>query len=103
MSITVVLRDSTARLTMLGRFDFEVHREFKDAYSNLLNNAAIREIEVELSRVDYLDSSALGMLILMNERLKSAGKTVSLLHPSPVVAQVLEVANFSKIFTIKTT
>jgi anti-anti-sigma factor len=90
-----------ARISMTGRFDFEVHREFKDAYTGLLGNVALREIEVEMNKVDYLDSSALGMLILMNDRAKNANKSVILLNPSKVVAQVLDVANFGKIFNIK--
>jgi anti-anti-sigma factor len=101
MSINVTIRDNVARISMSGRFDFQVHREFKDAYTAQLANAAAREIEIEMSRVDYLDSSALGMLILLNERAKEANKSITLLTPSAVVAQVLNVANFSKIFNIK--
>lgn len=101
MSISVQIRDSVARISMMGRFDFQVHREFKDAYTPLVENAAVREIEVEMSKVDYLDSSALGMLMLLNERAKGSNKSVSLLNTSGVVSQVLEVANFSKIFVIR--
>lgn len=101
MGINVTNRDGVARISMSGRFDFQVHREFKDAYTTQLANAAVREIEIEMSKVDYLDSSALGMLILLNERAKESKKSITLLTPSAVVAQVLEVANFSKIFNIK--
>lgn len=101
MTINVNIRDNAARLSMSGRFDFQVHREFKNAYSAQLSNAAVKEIEIEMSRVEYLDSSALGMLILLNERAKEAKKNVVLLSPSAVVEQVLNVANFGKIFTIK--
>ena len=101
MAISIQIRDNVGRITMEGRFDFQVHREFKEAYTPLVDNAAVREIEVEMSKVDYLDSSALGMLMLLNERAKGANKTVSLLNTSGVVSQVLEVANFSKIFNIR--
>ena len=103
MAINVQIRDRSARITMSGRFDFQVHRDFKDAYTPLLDNAAVHEIEVEMSKVDYLDSSALGMLMLLNERAKAVNKPVALLNTSGVVSQVLEVANFSKIFNIKHT
>jgi len=39
--------------------------------------------------------------MLLNERAKAGNKSVVLLNASGVVSQVLEVANFSKIFTIK--
>lgn len=101
MAIEILSRENVTRLAMSGRFDFQVHREFKETYSKLLDNPAVREIEIEMSRLEYLDSSALGMLMLLNERAKSAGKSVSLVNPSGVVAQVLDVANFGRIFTIK--
>lgn len=101
MAISIQIRENVARISMSGRFDFQVHREFKEAYSALVENAEVREIEVEMSKVDYLDSSALGMLMLLNERAKGANKTVSLLNTSGVVSQVLEVANFSRIFNIR--
>jgi len=101
MAISVQIHDNVARISMSGRFDFQVHREFKESYTPLIDNVAVREIEVEMSRVDYLDSSALGMLMLLNERAKGANKAVSLLNTSGVVSQVLEVANFSRIFNIR--
>lgn len=101
MAINVQILDRAGRINMYGRFDFQVHREFKEAYTPLLDNPAVREIEVEMSKVDYLDSSALGMLMLLNERAKAVNKPVTLLNTSGVVSQVLGVANFSKIFNIK--
>jgi anti-anti-sigma factor len=101
MAINVQIQDNVAHIGMYGRFDFQMHREFKEAYTPLLDNPEVREIEIEMSKVDYLDSSALGMLMLLNERAKALGKPVSLLNASGVVSQVLGVANFSKIFNIR--
>jgi anti-anti-sigma factor len=101
MAINVQIHNHSARIAMIGRFDFEVHRDFKNAYMPLINNGAVREIEIEMSKVDYQDSAALGMMMLLNERAKAANKPVALLNASGVVSQVLEVANFSKIFDIR--
>lgn len=100
MAISVQVRGDRGVISMSGRFDFQTHREFKDAYTVLLDNEAVRGVEIEMSRLEYLDSSALGMLLLLNERAKAAGKSVSLLNASGMVDQVLEVANFGKIFSI---
>ncbi len=101
MAINVQIRGYSACIDTTGRFDFQVHCDFKDAYTPLLDNAAVREIEVEMSKVDYMDSAALGMLLLLSERAKAADKTVVLAHASGTVLRVLEVANFNKIFNIK--
>ncbi len=103
MAINIQIHDRSARVSMTGRFDFKVHRDFKDAYTPLLDNAAAHEIEIEMSKLIYMDSSALGMLILLNERANAANKAVILLNPSGAVSQLLEVANFSRIFNIKHT
>ena len=101
MAIGLQINGNIARITMSGRFDFKLHREFKDTYTPLMDNAAIREIEIELSAVDYLDSSALGMLMLLNERATALNKSITLLNTSSMVSQVLQVANFDKIFNLK--
>lgn len=101
MAIDIQIRDRSARIAMSGRFDFEVHRDFKHAYMTLLGKHAVREIEIEMSKVNYLDSAALGMLMLLHERAKEVNKPVVLLNASGEATQVMEVANFSKIFTIK--
>lgn len=100
MAINIQIQDNCARITMSGRFDFQVHRDFKDAYTPLLDNAAAHVIEIELGKVGYMDSSALGMLMLLHERAKAVNKSISLLNPSDVVSKLLEVANFGRNFDI---
>ncbi|MFA6902119.1 MAG: STAS domain-containing protein [Gallionellaceae bacterium] len=101
MSISATVSGNTATIMMSGRFDFNVQRDFKDAYDPQLSNAAVGAIEVNLAGVDYLDSSALGMLLMLRERANSAGKSLKLCKPTSGVAQILEIANFSKLFTIE--
>ena len=48
-----------------------------------------------------MDSSALGMLLLSRENAATERKTVILVRPAENVRQVLEVANFHKLSTIR--
>ena len=100
MSISVNILDHVARISISGRFDFQTHRDFKAAYAPSLENAEVNEIEVELSEVVYLDSSALGMMMLLRERAQAAGKSVVLVRPNPAIVQILDIANFNKLFKI---
>ncbi len=52
-------------------------------------------------QVVYLDSSALGMLLLLKEKVNSAHKSLALINCHDSVRQVLEIACFGKIFTIR--
>lgn len=101
MAIEVRIWEQSGRMFMPDTFDFKVHRDFKNAYMPLLENAAIREIEIEMSKVEFIDSSALGMLMLLNERAKAANKTVALVNVSGIALKLLEVANFRKVFNFK--
>lgn len=101
MGINVTVSGNTAVINMTGRFDFNVQRDFKGAYDPQLSNAAVNAIEVNLAGVDYLDSSALGMLLMLRERAASSGKSLKLCRPSAGVSQILEIANFSKLFKIE--
>ena len=55
---------------------------------------------VDLGNVAYLDSSALGMLLMLRDKAKSSGKTVCLANARGSVRQVLDIANFGKLFPI---
>lgn len=101
MDISVTTEGSVAKLQMSGHFDFSAHRAFREAYDPVLSKGGIKELEIDLGRVDYLDSSALGMLLLLRERAQAAGKSVLLCKPSISVMQILEIANFNKLFAIR--
>lgn len=100
MQITIEKQGTTARLTISGRFDFSSHREFRNACDEVLQTPEIKEIEADFRHVDYVDSSALGMLLLLREKAQSANLTVSLTNCTGIVQQVLEVANFQRLFSI---
>ncbi|MFN4325826.1 MAG: STAS domain-containing protein [Azonexus sp.] len=96
-----VLNDAgKATIKLAGRFDFNTHREFRSAYEPLLSDDAVRSVVVDFSGVDYLDSSALGMLLMLRDKLGGANKEVALTGVRGNVKQVLDIANFGKLFQI---
>lgn len=99
--ISVKIHDGFAHIALSGHFGFQMCRNFRKSYLHLLDNITVREIRVEMSKVDYLDSSALGMLLLLDERAKAANKSILLLIGSGFVARIFEFANFGRIFNIK--
>lgn len=101
MQIAIEKKGETARLILSGRFDFSSHREFRTACDDALQAEDIKEIEADFTRVEYLDSSALGMLLLLREKAANVGMKVFLTNCKGIVQQVLEVANFQKLFTIR--
>ena len=101
MDVKVTTAGSVAIINMKGRFDFSAHRVFKDAYEPLLLQKESTTLEINLADVAYMDSSALGMLLLLHERAQAVGKEVVLSRANSTVLQILDIANFGKLFTIR--
>ncbi len=99
MKADLSVADQKATITLSGDFTFDAHRDFKDATLKALEDEQLKEIEIDFANVDYMDSAALGMLLLFNER--ATGRRVSLANCKTSVAAVLDIANFGKIFDIQ--
>ncbi|MCP5279401.1 MAG: STAS domain-containing protein [Thiobacillus sp.] len=81
-----------------GRFVFHDHRDFRQVYEQALARSETLCIQLDMGKLEYLDSSALGMLLLLRERGQAQGKAVRILGARGLALQVLEVANFHKLF-----
>ncbi len=100
MDTKVTSIEGRAVIRLEGRFDFNAHREFREAVDSAMQMQGIREIQLDLFKVAYLDSSALGMLLMLRDKAQGKNLRVQLANCGAAVRQVLEIANFSKLFTI---
>jgi anti-anti-sigma factor len=89
----------TVTLKIAGRFDFSTHQEFMQAYKAFPKGDKI--FVVDLSQTDYLDSSAMGMLLQLREHSVVQENNVVLKNGNEAVRDILQIANFGKIFTIQ--
>ena len=101
MAIQTNVNKQIGSVSIDGRFDFRLHREFKHAYMNLLDDPQVQEVEVDMRRMDFIDSAGLGMLMLLRERAGLANKSIVLAHPSKSVSELFWVANFDRLFVIR--
>lgn len=90
--------DGILRIRVAGHFDFSVHKEFRDATNRIVEG--IKHIEVDLSATDYLDSSALGMLLILRDKVSGGRGAVLIKGADRDVKKILEIANFDKLFTL---
>jgi anti-anti-sigma factor len=61
----------------------------------------VKCIVVDLQQVQYIDSAALGILLLLRDKAGAQGAKVELANLQGTVKDVLEIANFHKIFSIR--
>lgn len=100
MHIDTQIGNGRAVLGLEGRFDFSANGEFRRRCDAALQVIHVRELEIDLGHVQYMDSSALGMLLMLRERAEGLRKRVVLSNCRGAVKQVLDITNFAKLFQI---
>lgn len=100
MDVKVQVSGEKATLSLSGRFDFTAYKEFREYADRTVQNNEITGVEVDLSGVEYLDSSALDMLLLLKETAEKSHQSVSFVNCQRAVRRILEVANFDKLFRL---
>ena len=86
-------------INIAGRFDYKVSQDFRDSYRKVPGQEGV-SYYIDLSDADYMDSSALGMLLLLREHAKCHHGKVYIERPSKQIDNILKVANFEQLFTI---
>ena len=78
MSLTRSTSADGAILTVQikGKFDFNLVQSFRQAYADLNDN--IDKVVIDLRETDYMDSSALGMLLNMKKNLTGKVETIQI-------------------------
>ena len=101
MSITVKISDdkTTATISVSGRFDFSLHNEFRKSYKD----AGVKggSFVLDLASTEYMDSSALGMLLMLKEFADSAASKIRIIHINNDIRDILTIASFDKLFTLE--
>ncbi len=100
MGINTTVSENGDKVTIVvaGKFDFQLYDEFRASYAETGGHGV--EYVVDLTDTEYLDSSALGMLLLLREHAGGESSSIEITRASPEVRKILDVANFGKLFKI---
>lgn len=101
MAITSTVSADGSQVTIYiqGRFDFSSHQEFRSAYEKL--SRIPYNYCVDLQGTSYLDSSALGMLLLLRDHAGGERSKIEIVNCSHDVKKILLISNFEQLFTIQ--
>lgn len=98
MSLETVRQSENCTIIKVnGRFDFSCHTAFREAYAGA---AGGMEFIVDMGGASYMDSAALGMLLLLREHVQQEGGRVSITNCRGQTYDVLQIANFHRLFKI---
>lgn len=98
MNVTEEKSEKAVVLQLAGRFDFGARKIFKDSLDGAMKEEL--PIVLDFGQVTFVDSSALGILVIAHQTLKSKKISFSLVNPQPYVRQVLDLANVAKMIPI---
>jgi len=98
-SVNVSERDNEAIIKIGQRFDFGAHADFRSAYEACLDRNSIEKFAIDFGDTEYLDSSALGMLLVFRERVDGT-KPIRFVNCNKEIKSILDIANFEKLFSI---
>ena len=85
-------------ISINGRFDFSAHQAFRDSYEKLTPTPS--EIIVDMAETTYLDSSALGMLLLLRDHAGGDSANITLKNCNEDIRKILTISNFEQLFKI---
>lgn len=81
-----------------GRFDFHMHADFKDTYNNLPSSA---KFIIDLAKTTFIDSSAMGMLLLLREYVGGKTGNIRIINSTEDVRKALSISNLDKLFSVE--
>lgn len=90
---------NTVTIRLGDRFGFQEHADFRASFRE--DPSGSRSYVVDMRAVSYLDSAALGMLLVLREHAGEDQRAVCLQVGSDPVSEILGLANFDSLFDIE--
>ncbi|MBF0626639.1 MAG: STAS domain-containing protein [Magnetococcales bacterium] len=98
MALNVSKEGDRVVLRLPKLFGFAVRADFKQATSG---NPLGTKYKLDFQEVERMDSSALGMLLLLRETSGGISSDILIINPRTEIRKLLQLANFHTLFTIQ--
>lgn len=101
MTISSVTSSDGKELTISvqGRFDFSALQNFRHAYEAL--ESPVERYVIDLRESEYLDSSALGMLLALRDYAGGDDSSILIINCKPDVKKILVITKLDELFDIE--
>jgi len=86
-------------ISITGRLDITTYRDFNQAYKDKLDT--VSKCIIDMTDAEYMDSSALGMLLLLRERAGGDNAQIDIVNCNPGLEKIFKTANFNRLFNIE--
>lgn len=100
MRARVIDRKESTVLECAGRLTIR-DRKSVDRLSHDLTRSDNSQVVIDLSKLDYIDSAGLGILLSLREGAVGSGKRISIAGAANSVREILDIACFGSLFDIR--
>jgi anti-anti-sigma factor len=95
--IDVSQQDGTLTITVPARFDSHIIENFRNAYTDIPSDADLLYV-IDLAQTEYIDSSALGMLLNFKHHVQAGDHIVCIKNCKPKLKHIFEMSSFTSMF-----
>lgn len=100
MEHSIIANGDLLELSVSGKFTFADNKVFGIILDDIVKKA-YKKVVVDLSSVEFIDSAALGILLLTRDKCKKVSANLVLKNPQGQVRQMFEISRFNELFTIE--
>jgi anti-sigma B factor antagonist len=94
--------DHVVLLALYGDVDLHIASELKDRITNAIDEGA-EFLVLDLARVTFIDSMALGVLLSTQKRFQAKGGELRLVVPGSDLRRIFEITLLDQVFTLDAT
>jgi anti-anti-sigma factor len=99
MEMTHIIKDATLHLTLRGRFTFLENSRFREIVRSL-PKGEVRHVQIHIKDLTFVDSAALGMLLLIREEAHKHSIDIALVSPQGQPEKMFAMARFDQLFSM---
>ncbi|MFC1669916.1 STAS domain-containing protein [Spirochaetota bacterium] len=100
MDITTVEKNNSLEVKICGDIEMFGLRHLKEKLYGIVENSK-KDITIDLSSVEYIDSSGVGVFISLSRDLKKANRNFSLINLPEKISKVFEISSLIDILSEK--
>lgn len=101
MEIISSIKDGVLYVKLSGDIDHHSAKNVRDSVDALIRENNPAELELDLSAIEFMDSSGLGLVLGRYKKQADIGGKMKIINPTRRVMQILQLAGVEKIIKIE--
>ena len=99
-TMTVSKEGNETVVTLSGDVDVYTSARLRERLLDLIHHARPRLV-IDLANLDFVDSTGLGMLVAVAERVRRAGGEMALRSPTASTRRVIEITGLGRVLPVR--